>query len=865
MTNSQKSHFYREFDLKKVQPSHKVPANHQNEALAKLKIWFKEQYSEPAGGILALPTGGGKTFTASRFLCSSLSLDSYDGPVSKGYKVLWLAHTKHLLEQAFYSFESEVGRISEQKQQLNVRVVSPGHQPVHSIKPSDDVVIITLQTLRGAYNRQNTQLEPFLKSAGDKLFVVFDEAHHSPAYSYRKLMLDLRKRFSNKMWLLGLTATPTYTDESRRGWLRELFPQEVIYPKNAEGFIDRLIGDGILAKPEFEEHPTNLEVEFDEQEYKKWVSTYKDLPEDIIKKLAENEERNQFIADTYVKNKERYKKTIIFADRWYQCEALCKFLEKRGVKAGAIYTKVDKSSSAVIADHQEVLEQFRNGDLEVLINIQMLTEGTDVPNAQTVFLTRQTTSNILITQMIGRALRGPQFGGTNEAYIVSFIDNWKQVINWGKADFSGGKNDDIPEYGGQAPLDLISIELVRRWADQVAMGEGRLFSPFLTLLPLGWYLLKFQTVVSESEDNEVLQLLLVFDNEKESYEKFIQSLTQAKSKAFAEIDVSFEDKLPQLEEWKREYFKNSEEYIGANLLRNIFHIARHVAQNNGEQPRWFDFEQRGNHNLDTVAEGFIKAKLDRIAENQKLQIEYKRTDRYWNVIYQNYIRFKEQYDVCVNRLLNPLPEPHPPNEDDYIEDDEPYPPNEDDYIEEVELTDETKRLVKKRDGKRCLCCGEKNSRLLQVDHIKPRYYGGAHSLDNLQTLCRQCNQIKGTETIDFRIHKTPLTVAPVPVRLSEFIKLGNHKDGYKLSLRRSLNFFYRCAAVNSEIKVNSSTGENLYRWDISLYADNNPGWVIPYLKQTLREIRQVRSQAGVARPKEIVITAPGFDVFDAII
>ncbi|MEW6494969.1 MAG: helicase-related protein [Cyanobacteriota bacterium] len=125
--------------------------------------------------------------------------------------------------------------------------------------------------------------------------------------------------------------------------------------------------------------------------------------------------------------------------RWYQCEALCNFLQKRGVKAGTIYTKVDKSSSTVLADHQEILEQFRNGDLEVLINIQMLTEGTDVPNAQTVFLTRQTTSSILLTQMIGRALRGPQFGGTDEAYIVSFIDNWKQVINWGKADFSVGR------------------------------------------------------------------------------------------------------------------------------------------------------------------------------------------------------------------------------------------------------------------------------------------------------------------------------------------------------------------------------------------------------------------------------------------
>ena len=41
----------------------------------------------------------------------------------------------------------------------------------------------------------------------------------------------------------------------------------------------------------------------------------------------------------------------------------------------------------------------------------MLTEGTDVPDVDTVFLTRQTTSKILLTQMIGRALRGPKFGG----------------------------------------------------------------------------------------------------------------------------------------------------------------------------------------------------------------------------------------------------------------------------------------------------------------------------------------------------------------------------------------------------------------------------------------------------------------------
>jgi len=469
----------------------------------------------------------------------------------------------------------------------------------------------------------------------------------------------------------------------------------------------------------------------------------------------------------------------------------------------------------------------------------MLTEGTDVPNAQTVFLTRQTTSSILLTQMIGRALRGSQFGGTDEAYIVSFIDNWKQVINWGKADFSGGKDDDIPEYGEQVPLDLISIELVRRWAEQVKRRKDSSLPPFLTLLPLGWYLLEFQTLVSESEDNEVRQLLLVFDNEKESYEGFIQNLTKQNIKDFAEIDVSFDNKLNQIEEWKQEYFKNSEEYIGANLIRNIFHIARHVAQNNGKPPKWFDFDERKNHDLDEIARKFIKDDIGSKTKNDQLKAEYEKTARYWNVIYSNYNRFKEQYDACENRILNP-PEP-PPDGDDCGD------------KGEVELTKEIRRLVKERDGKRCLCCGEENSRLLQVDHIKPRYYGGDHSLDNLQTLCVTCNRTKNTQEIDFRKHETILETPP-----SEFLKLDLQKiepaaeaQQWKKFLSRSVNFFYRCAAVDfTNIK---GFGTSEYPWEIYLHAGNNPDWFEPHRGALTTHIRELRSRFGFTGPYVIML------------
>src|SRR5689334_15091458 len=112
------SEWERDYDLNEARknPSGRTPAGHQKEALAELRKWYKSAPASNAGGLLVLPTGGGKTFTAVRFLCQN--------PLSDGYKVLWLAHTHHLLEQALDSFgkrgddQMEVGLIHEPKDRL---------------------------------------------------------------------------------------------------------------------------------------------------------------------------------------------------------------------------------------------------------------------------------------------------------------------------------------------------------------------------------------------------------------------------------------------------------------------------------------------------------------------------------------------------------------------------------------------------------------------------------------------------------------------------------------------------------------------------------------------------------------------------
>lgn len=61
--------------------------------------------------------------------------------------------------------------------------------------------------------------------------------------------------------------------------------------------------------------------------------------------------------------------------------------------------------------------------------------------------------------------------------------------------------------------------------------------------------------------------------------------------------------------------------------------------------------------------------------------------------------------------------------------------------------------VFQRDDHRCVCCGRRaqNELTLHVDHILPVSRGGSTNLDNLQTLCEECNQGKSDrDTRDLR-------------------------------------------------------------------------------------------------------------------
>lgn len=838
------SPFYAEWNLRdcRAVPSNKHPAPHQRSALGKLGDWYQSPSSRSGGGILRLPTGAGKTFTAVRFLCT--------GPLSDGYKVLWLAHTHHLLEQAFESFDANaLSHIREPRMALRVRVVSgtPGHFPPRDIRSSDDVLIATLQTITNAHREAHPSYREFIDSAGGKLFVVFDEAHHAPAPSYRKLLLDLREEGAT---VLGLTATPTYTNEAKRGWLKKLFPQGIL----AQAKVNDLIAAGILARPRIEQPQTAFAPDFDEAEHQKWLGTYRDVPEHVIDMLASSRERNALIAEQYASNREKYGRTIIFTDRWFQCESIVEALGHRGVRAEAVYSHIDSRPSSVEGrrlrtrdENAKVLARFRDRQFDVLVNVRMLTEGTDLPSVQTVFLTRETTSQILRTQMIGRAMRGPKFNGTSDAYIVQFQDNWQHAMPFADLDplWDGGTESDDPRSRPKRPpLQLISIDLVKRLARQMSQGVNVTPGPFTSLMPIGWYHVTYDARVEGMDDIEPHdELVMVFDHERAGFEALIAEMLSG-------LPPGLEDESVKLDA-NRDYLQSMAERFlmttgrsERELLPAVFHLARHIGQGQGS-PKFFPFEMREDHDLDAIAQDFIERDLGARAIHESLKGEYQRPDRFWRALLPSFGEFGSYYDACQRRQLaklsgyepTPLPTPRNPELPSFGEPDEM-----------------VKEQVKRRDGG-CLACGMTHRRFLEVDHVVPVRVGGSNESSNLQTLCKSCNNKKRARTMRFRVGRTALD-APLSA-LEHFDAPDDPIDREKWErfLRQTVNFFFQCGAVSS-ITI-GGRGYAYYNWTIELKQGNSPSWLSAHLPSLFERIQEARRFGGKPEIESILVTAPG--------
>ncbi|WP_341299730.1 DEAD/DEAH box helicase [Lysinibacillus sp. FSL H8-0500] len=490
---------------------------HQKEAMMALDHSIMNKDSKRFAGLVVLPTGGGKTETAVRWVLKNV--------INQNRKVIWLAHRRELIEQAFASVEKNaITALIDKRKYFNCRIISGEHGSASTIECNDDFIIASKDSLyRGLYHFE----EKWLKYHKE-VFLIIDEAHRATAKTYRKIMESIDKH-AKKFQIVGLTATPFRSAQHEKGLLKKVFKNDIVYQVSLRTLISR----GILAQPILKTLQTHINVAEDVSEEEAQLIEKNDtIPSDIAKFISKNKVRNNRIVQEYIDHKDEYGKTLIFAVSQTHAVVLNTLFQERGIRSEYVISNgTDIFGKSIIADsNKEKIKRFKENELDVLINVNILTEGTDIPDTQTVFLTRPTTSEILMTQMVGRALRGELAGGTKNAYIVSFVDDWQNKIAWvtpeklyvGQGVWQDCENNPA---NVQKLLPLKQIEQLAKLADDTVDTTALEKVEFIKTVPLGFYSFSLERI---NEDDSIFNKsceVLVYEDNKTSFEKLMHQLT----------------------------------------------------------------------------------------------------------------------------------------------------------------------------------------------------------------------------------------------------------------------------------------------------------------------------------------------------
>jgi superfamily II DNA or RNA helicase len=314
--------------------------------------------------LISLPTGGGKTIVMSA--------------VAKTFntKTLLIAHRQELLFQAeeklkLFWPEADIGFCKSERNEID-----------------SQIVIASVQT---ACRLDRLAL---LKEKGFGLMMI-DEAHHSVADSYQKIIEGLGFRAGSGKLLLGVSAT---IDREGLGTVFDKIPYSIsIGTLIKAGYLSPVVGRRIL---------TNLTLE-------RIRIQNGDFSQSELSQAINTPERNRFIVEKY-KEYGSDRKTIAFCCDVQHCHDLEKAFKEAGISAASVWG--DMASD----DRQRVLTDLKNGSIQVAISCGVLTEGFDESSVACIVMARPTKSKTLFTQAVGRGLR--KHVGKENCLILDFTD-----------------------------------------------------------------------------------------------------------------------------------------------------------------------------------------------------------------------------------------------------------------------------------------------------------------------------------------------------------------------------------------------------------------------------------------------------------
>lgn len=308
--------------------------------------------------LVIMATGLGKTEVMARI-----------PPMFPRKRSMFLVHTDELC-----------GQMSSKMQLSNPGLRVGVEMGSRSADGNDDIIVASPQTLGRAGSNRLNKFDP-----ADFGALAIDECHHSLADIYGVVTDHFGFGGEDKTGrlLYGTTATPGRGDG--QGLARRFDKISYTY-----GLLEG-IRDGWLCGLRGARVRTNVNLD--------GVSTRdRELNQEELSLAVNIPSRNRLIIEEWLKHGER-RKTIAFTVDIAHAKALAETFMAAGVKAAAVWGDDP--------DRKEKLAAHRRGDLEVLCNSQVLTEGYDDPTVQCVLLAAPTKSQLRYIQRIGRGTRLP--------------------------------------------------------------------------------------------------------------------------------------------------------------------------------------------------------------------------------------------------------------------------------------------------------------------------------------------------------------------------------------------------------------------------------------------------------------------------
>lgn len=390
-----------------------------------------------------LATGGGKTVVFSHVAEMSLAA---------GHPVLVLAHRTELIDQAIDKLRQvapsrRIGRMQGRDKQYQA-----------------EIVVGSVQTCA-----TDTSLALLVSRTWG--LIIIDETHHATASTYVKILNELRAFDEGGPLVLGVTATLDRSDGAALGQIFE----HVVEPQY--GLID------LIKHPEgpFLVPPRGIRVRIAELNLDKIKRVAGDFNSGALGRAMSEALAPKRIVEAYLEHAESVPALAFLPTVAISIEQADAFNA-----AGIPAMHLDGTTPAPA--RAEALEAFRRGDLTVLCNVSLFTEGTDLPNVGCILMARPTSSRTLYQQIIGRGLRlhpNKKFCWVIDFTGVTSRHTLATLVSLNGADTPEDTPDDLLMYEDDETSENVLGEADSSTgageADPIAYADGDLAHQFVDL------------------------------------------------------------------------------------------------------------------------------------------------------------------------------------------------------------------------------------------------------------------------------------------------------------------------------------------------------------------------------------------------